>query len=657
MNLVASAQETEKDSAEVTIKTWTLTNNYTQTRQALLDTSLTGFQAYNQMYNKNTYPAYLGNIGTAGISNNFFQRTNSDLFFLQYYLPYLNQPEDQVYFNTRKPYSQIYYTTGGGRQKQEQTIGAIFTQNITPNLNVGLKVDAEVSEGQYPYQRASVSSVIFFTSYNGKRYSIYGNAGMNNVTLEENGGIVDDSMLEDEKTEDIPTRLDGFNNAATKIRNRNIHVMQQFSLARFRSAKIADTTENTNTNAGSYEVKDWARLIHVFQYRRNHKSYKDDNPLTGFYNNIYIDSLSTYDSVYYRSFYNALSIDFQSNPERKFRFGANIGLENELNRYSYDIPPVITNINTDPIAFYTYPEGEITLYRNDTSYNTRHNENISNTAVRGRIFNNLGSSFGWDAGARFYLLGYKAGNMQLRGRIYKDFSTKKGSSTLSVDGKFRNERPVYWLNHFSSNNFMWENDLKFENETRIWANYEDQARKFLVSANMSILGNYTYFDTLAQPAQEENAFMVFSLNIMKDFSLWKFKFRNYLNLQQSGNQEVLPLPLASFKNSTYFEHLFYFAWTEGRLLFQLGFDFYYHTAFNAYAYMPSTGRFYTQDEKMIGNYPFFDAFVNFKVKRTRFFVKFEHVNSGLTGNNYFTILHHPMNRRVFMFGLSWSFYD
>lgn len=73
--------------------------------------------------------------------------------------------------------------------------------------------------------------------------------------------------------------------------------------------------------------------------------------------------------------------------------------------------------------------------------------------------------------------------------------------------------------------------------------------------------------------------------------------------------------------------------------------------------MPSTGRFYIQNEKKIGNYPFFDAFVNFKVKRTRFFAKFTHVNSGWTGDNYFTILHNPMSRRVFIFGLSWSFYD
>ena len=98
--VTASAQETEKDSTELTIRTWKLTEDFTQTSTINLDTVLTGFQVYNQMYNKNIYPAYLGNLGTAGISNSYFMRKNSELFFLQYYIPYLNQPEDQIYFNT-----------------------------------------------------------------------------------------------------------------------------------------------------------------------------------------------------------------------------------------------------------------------------------------------------------------------------------------------------------------------------------------------------------------------------------------------------------------------------------------------------------------------------------------------------------------------------
>lgn len=652
--LSSFSQETEKDTIHMKLRNWSLSHNYSQMDSAVLDTSLTGFQAYNPMYRINTYPAYLGNIGTAGVSANYFQRGFSDFFFLRHYLPYLNQPENQVYFNTKSPYSKIYYTTGGGRKKQEQTAGIIHTQNVNPKFNVGIKLDLFASDGQYQYQKASDLSFIFFTSYTGDRYSIFAHAGLNNVKLNENGGIKDDENLKGSKTEDVPTNLDNFNSAATRQKNRNIQVVQYLSIGQFKSVKN-DTTRKDVINFK--EKKDWARLIHVFQYRKNHKSYKDDDPLSGFYDHVYQDSASTYDSVYYRSFYNSLSLDFKSNPDRKFRLAANFGIDNELLRYSYNIPREITDIKRNVFSSYNFQQADISLYRIDTSYNSRSNKNISNTSLRGFIVNNLGGGFAWEVDGYLYFQGYKAGNFQVKGRLYKDFQLKKGSATLSFHGLIRNERPDYWLNHYASNNFEWENDFRFVNETRVGAAYHDPGRFFSVSANISLLGNYVYFDTTAIPAQEGTGFMVMGLDIRKDFSLWRFKFRNRLNLQTSTNQDVLPLPLLNYSNSTYFEYPFNFEWTNGHLLLQVGFDFYYHTPYYAYAYMPSSGRFYNQKEKEIGNYPFFDAFLNFKVKRTRFFVKFEHVNSGLTGYDFFTVLHYPMNQRVFLFGFSWTFYD
>jgi len=73
--------------------------------------------------------------------------------------------------------------------------------------------------------------------------------------------------------------------------------------------------------------------------------------------------------------------------------------------------------------------------------------------------------------------------------------------------------------------------------------------------------------------------------------------------------------------------------------------------------MPATGLFYNQVEKKLGNYPYLDLFLNLKLKRTRFFLKLEHVHSGLLNANYFGALHYPMNARMFKFGLSWTFYD
>jgi hypothetical protein len=73
--------------------------------------------------------------------------------------------------------------------------------------------------------------------------------------------------------------------------------------------------------------------------------------------------------------------------------------------------------------------------------------------------------------------------------------------------------------------------------------------------------------------------------------------------------------------------------------------------------MPATGRFYRQDAEKLGNYPYISPFLNMKLKRTRMFFMFDHVNSGLMGLDYFMVPSYPMNVRMFRYGLAWTFYD
>ncbi len=649
-------QNEPADSVKSPVYTWKLFNNYADAHQAPLDTGLQYFHIYNPLFEAYEYPAYLGNLGTAGLSNHFFLRTGSDLFFLKKYFPYLNLPENQIYYNTKKPFTHFAYSSGGGRQKQEQVLEIIHTQNVTPSFNVGIKLNVISSDGQYAFQKSNVNAFNFFTSYTGERYSIHGHIGINNLTFQENGGIQDDNNLEDSGTEDVPTQLDKFNDARTQHRNRNVHLVQQLTIGRFKSGATGDSLSSNLQDQKQKE--DWGRIIHVLQYRKNHKTYEDLAPGSGFYRNVYINPLLTYDSVYYRSWYNNLSLDFSSNPVRKFRFAARVSIENELNRYSHNIPPEISQIRSGPIQEITLPSGfRAVVSRTDTFYVSRKDYTLSNTSIRGRLVNDLGEMFGWNAEGQLFFQGYKQGNLNLKGEIFLRFTTKKGISELNINGTFRNERPDFWYNNFYSNNFFWQNDLNFENEIRVQSFYDNPAVRLKLSVNLSLLSNHVYFDSLALPSQEISTFPVFSVDLQKDLQLWKIKFLNKINVQVSGKEEVLPLPLLSVRNSTFFDHTFYFPWTKGVLKTQLGFDFYYHTLFYASAYMPATGQFYNQTEKQIGNYPFFDIFLNLKVKRTRIFLKFEHINSGMLGYNFFTILHYPMNQRVLRFGLAWTFYD
>jgi hypothetical protein len=115
---------------------------------------------------------------------------------------------------------------------------------------------------------------------------------------------------------------------------------------------------------------------------------------------------------------------------------------------------------------------------------------------------------------------------------------------------------------------------------------------------------------------------------------------------------VLRLPLLAMKTSNFWEQSLF----KGALIVQLGIDFYITTPYIGNAYMPATGVFFLQNTETIGGYPFADAFLSFRIKRTRLFGSY---NNGFAifNSNYFTAADYPTKPGYLRFGLAWTFYD
>lgn len=82
----------------------------------------------------------------------------------------------------------------------------------------------------------------------------------------------------------------------------------------------------------------------------------------------------------------------------------------------------------------------------------------------------------------------------------------------------------------------------------------------------------------------------------------------------------------------------------------------YFTNYYADAYMPALRTFYLQDEVKIGNFPYIDLFVTFKVKRANIFVGYTNLYSLTKDNRYFTTPHYPMRDARFVIGVRWRLY-
>jgi Putative porin len=548
---------------------------------------------------------------------------------------FLYVPDKVVFMNTQVPFTELVWTFAGPRETSEQTFRVRHSQNVNRFLNFGLIYDIVYSLGQYNYQRAEDKTFTLYSSYTGVKYKLYFAAGINNLTSYENGGITDKSGLSQANTRDVPVKLGGLNKANSMLKNRNLLLVQRYTLTSNPGVKPDSVPHKRSGFLGLSGT-----FSHIFLLESNKRTYSDGYPKSGFYDtaSIFISKKVTFDSLYSRSVKNTIRFDFTTDETRKFRLGGGVGLRNEIFRYSQIVPTHVVPLNDTTSA--------------DTAVWNR-----SNNAVVGRLYNNIGDKFRWIATGELFLTGYRAGDFNLNGEISKSFDWKKGRASWLLTGGITNRQPSFWYEQWGSNNFEWHNNFNKEFRIDLGSDFSYPARKFEFKFNYAIIKNYTDFDTSAFPSQYSGGLSVAAITVRKEMRAWKFHLASDVIIQKSSNTDVLDLPLVTVRSAGFFEHLFRFKQTGGKMNTQLGADVTYNTLYHPYSYMPATGRFFRQDQVSAGNYPFLNVFLNFKVKRTRVFIMFDHVNAGMMGYNYNMIPNYPMNIRMFRYGLAWTFYD
>jgi len=600
---------------------WTLSADFTDEIPVNLDTSFNLFQRYRVTDKYSDFNAYPGSYGLPLSQINFFDRDwEPDRYLYAHYLPFMHTPANTLFVNTQVPFTELVWTNGGARSIAEQTFRVRHSQNVNRKLNFGIIWDIVYNLGQYNYQKAADKTFMLHSSYNGDNYNAYFSTGINNLLSYENGGITGEEYLPDYSPENVPVNL---NNAAQSVvKNRHFLLVQRYSPGSGRDSVTGELTR-----------KGPVTFSHIGLYELNKRRYFDSNPQSGFYDTVMISKTETQDSLYQGILYNTLRIDFAAGRSGRFRIGAGAGIRSELRHYSQVVP------------------GD-TLTRPDTV-----DVNKSSLVLTGKVFNNIGEKFGWWASGDMWFQGYRAGDLQIKGRIFKDFSTVRGNITWDATGSMASITPSYWYSSWGSNNFSWQSDPGKEFRISVGSSLLYPGRNIRLKFNYAIIDNYIYMGADAQAAQHSGGLSVASLLAEKGFKVWKLHWDNTVLLQKSSNNSVVSLPLVTAKSAFFLDHTLRFKSTGGEIHLQLGGEVYIHTRYNAMCYMPATGRYFSQTEEETGNYPFVNVFLNFKLKRTRVFVMADHVNSGLTGYDYFLIPAYPMNIRMIRYGLAWTFYN
>ena len=638
----------------IVVYSWKLDDSFANRTRVDVDTALENFQNYNPIFRKYTGVETLGNYSLPAQSIVFTERSeNQEFALINNFYPFMKMFDNTAYINTKKPFTKLSYIKGGSNQSKEEVLDVIHSQNLTKTLNFGLHYTTVGSLGQYRFQKVKNNSFNFFSSLSGNFYSYHISVNYNKIIADENGGVSNDSLITDTTytfSKDIPTLFGGTESSDShkpdvfsKIKNINILTVQEIS---FRNNR-----KNTDSTAAAKKIGIfYPKLVYIFSLNRSVRLFTDINPSIGIDNglyptNTYFSSKLTADSLLYWKLFNAARLQFQGRENNHYF----VDYSYEMMNYSMSvIPDSAVSDSIEKIWFITEeyrPQG--------LNYNSR----LFNSYVSTGFSKIFGNRLDMNLYGRYYVSGYRSGDFLLSGELKLIIGKVDQPITLLVKGANELKSSDFLYTHYASNNFIWTKNFGKTSKNHLSTILAISSKKFEIQGDYYLLNNLIYLDENAIPAQYHNALSIFVLNASKQFDFWKITSINKLVYQKSENKNVLDLPEIAFYNSTYLKHLFNFKATGGKLMAMLGFNLFYNTKYYADAYMPSLVSFHRQHEKQLGNYPYFDAFLNLQLKRFRFFLKVEHVNAGWINNNYFSVLHYPRNGRDLKFGVSWTFYD
>ena len=605
-----------------------------------IDTTLLNY--YHKSIPSQITPAYAttGNLGAEGQSMLFFEREGmSDFFFrdaLNAWIPSINTHK---FYNSRQPMTLLSYNTGGSKETSQDRLKMEFSGNANARTQIGAYLDYLYSKGSYNYQATKDLIWGASASHMGDRYELQAYIYHYNLLNKESGGITDDLYITDPAevqggsskidTKTIPTHLSA---AHSKIVGTDIFFNNRYKVGYYDEIYEGDSVLERNYIPVS-------SFIWTLNYKNGKHIFLNKAPgEADFWENTYLSNAGTDDRTNYWSMSNTIGISLLEGFHKYAKAGLAAFATHQIRKYK-QTTDTIDRVNPFPENLSPYP---IEKVPNNAT------ENLF--WVGAQLTKQKGSILKYDATAKFGVVGNVVGDIEIDGNIHTQFKLWSDSVTISGYGRFSNEEAPYLMKHYASNHFIWNNDFGKTRRLRIGGKLNIPHTNTYLNVGIENLQNYIYFNENCLPTQHSGSVQVFSASLLQNFEFGALHLDNKLNYQTSSVESVIPLPKFSIYSNLYV--LFKVA---GVLDVQLGVDCDYYTKYKSVNYQPATMSFYNQKEIEVGNYPFMNLYANMKLDKARFYVMFTHVNQGMTGNNYFSLPHYPLNPRRFQLGVSVDF--
>ena len=693
LNLFAFGQH-QADSTFVTFHPYPF-DSISLTSPKPIDTSTFHANQFDPVQQPNALYSTLSNIGTAHKTMRF--PLNPNLGFdmsLPSFSQLIKTENDLKTYLSLLPYSEARYvmTTGD----KEQHLYVHFGRQVYQGLYLSFEYHTNYSPGIFANSQTDNNYFwinLLYTT-NDQRYRAQAYWFRNKLEMQENGGIVYDSVYYNQVESDNSVILTNLNNCSNYIKVSGAGFQQYFNLLpQYKKEKLQEEPREPSPEIHSDSLE-----IPLDSLTITEDSLEFITDSLG----IALDSLEiTLDSLEITLDSLEITLDSLVKPadsivkpiakQRKFTLG-------RINHhFAYQRNQLFYNETSATLPFYapydtllsakTTDTLQVYAFRNGLQWNTlgyqQYSDNVpfylfagidydfyrlkhydyleketiadssySQVILSGGLIINLLRSTNITAKAQIVTLGYQIGDFSLQGRWRQYLgNTERNFGKLVFDFTMKRQSPTWFESRYYSNHFRWEND--FHAATYLDFDLHYHYKSLCVGVKQTSVNDLIYFDAAAHPAQHDGFISVRELYGNFKFNLWRFQFEGFCGLQKASNEDVIHLPLFLGKVKIGFQQPIF----KKAAILQPSITVQYFTKYYADAYMPALRTFYQQNEVLIGNYPFLDAALAINVKQADIYVQYSNMFL-LTGDHHsFIAPHYPMRDSKIFLGINWRLFN
>jgi len=517
-------------------------------------------------------------------------------------------PHQLGYYHVPTPLSEVFFKT---TQSQGQSTDVLITANIHPRLNYAIGYRGHRSLGKYQHQISGRSQLRFSTRYenpNG-RYRLRLQIMNQKISQEENGGLDEASIQDFESGNDEffdRERLGvNYENATNNFIGKRYLLEQDYLLLRSNDSLQAPRL----------------RLGYRMQSDIQDNRFSQDQAYSG-YGDLAAGFSKPYDHIYY-----------------------------SLRQFD-----AYTILTSPTIGWFS---GHVRHHK----YSYREEEQVVNPTINEDAYSVGGEwrkqfgSLDFRASAEFGISGDRIGNYlfgEIRQPLFSSFS-------LAAGLRWQQQHPGFVFEQFTSSyaDYQWKNTPEMEQRTAIFAqlSHPDFGKLSLTTTNID---NYAYYlqpdasSLTVAPMQLSSGINLIQLDWEGGVKWRVFRLDMKVRGQQlSDNKEVMPMPNFIGRTALYYED----HWFKKAMFLNLGVSARYFSSYKMRAYHPLLSAFVVQTHQQMEGYPIVNAFFNAKIRQTRLFFVFEHVNANRKAANYYAAPGYPYRDMLFRFGLVWNFFQ